>query len=57
MLRKVYVEAKIKLIGEVEEGVSIDHIIGDMEHEFRFIGEEAAILDSEVIDFQVVDSK
>jgi hypothetical protein len=55
--RRVYVEVKVKLIMDVEEGVSIDHIISDMDYDFSFEGEEATINDTEIIDFVVTDSK
>ena len=55
--RRVYVEVKVKLIIDVEEGVSIAHIISDMDYDFSFEGEEATINDTEIIDFVVTDSK
>jgi len=33
----------------VEEGVSIDHIISDLDYDFSFNGEEASIHDTEII--------
>lgn len=55
--RRVYVHVKVKLIMDVEEGVSIDHIISDMDYNFDFNGEEATINDTEIIDFAVINSK
>lgn len=55
--RRVYVEVKVKLIIDVEEGVSIDHIISDMNYNFDFDGEEATINDTDIIDFVITDSK
>jgi hypothetical protein len=55
--RRVVVEVKVKLIMDVKKGVSIDDIISDMDYDFSFSGEEATINDSEIIDFEVTDSK
>ncbi|HRZ18689.1 MAG TPA: hypothetical protein P5136_01415 [Methanofastidiosum sp.] len=55
--RRVVVHVKVKLIMDVEEGVSIDNIISDMDYNFNFNGEEATINDTEIIDFNVIDSK
>lgn len=57
MDRKVYVEVKVRLIVNVEEGVSIDHIINDMDYNFSFSGEEADIVDTEITDWNILDSK
>ncbi len=55
--RRVVVHVKVKLIMDVEEGVSVDTIIQDMDYNFNFTGEEATINDTEIIDFEVIDSK
>lgn len=55
--RRVVVEVKVKLIMDVEEGVSIDHIISDMDYDFSFSGEEATINDTEIVDYNIMDSK
>jgi hypothetical protein len=55
--RRVYVEVKVKLIMDVEEGVSIDHIISDMDYDFSFEGEEATINETEIVDYNIMDSK
>ena len=55
--RRVYVEVKVKLIIDVEEGVSIAHIISDMDYDFSFEGEEATINDTEIVDYDIISSK
>jgi hypothetical protein len=56
-MRKVYVDVKVRLIINMNEDVSVDHIISDMDYDFSFSGEEADIIDTEITDFNVIDSK
>lgn len=55
--RRVVVEVKVKLIIDVEEGTSIDNIINNMDYEFTHADEQATIVDSEIVDFNIIDSK
>ena len=55
--RRVVLELKVKLIMDVEEGVSVDHIISDMDYDFSFNGEEAEIYDTEIENYDIIDSK
>jgi hypothetical protein len=57
MARKVYVTVKTRLIIEVEEGVSIDDIIQEMDYEFISNTENADITDTEIIEYEITDSK
>jgi len=41
----------------VEEGVSIDHIISDLDYDFSINGEETSIHDTEIKEYHAVDSK
>ena len=56
-MRKVYVDVTVRLIINMNEGVSVDNVINDMDYNFSFKGEEADILDSQIENFNVTDSK
>jgi len=55
--RKVYVDVKVRLIINMEEGISVDGIINDMDYTFNSNKGNAEIVDSEIVDFEVTDSK
>ena len=55
--RRVVVELKIKVIMDIEEGVSVDNIVSDLDYNIDFSGEEASIIDTEITDFAVLDSR
>ena len=57
MSRKVYVDVKVRLIINMEEGISVDGIINDMDYTFNSNKGNAEIVDSEIVDFEVTDSK
>jgi hypothetical protein len=57
MSRKVYVGVKVRLIINMEEGVSVDDVINEMDYKFSSNNDGADIVDSEIIDFEVTDSK
>ena len=57
-MRKVYVELKATLVIEVEEGVSVDEIISDMDYNFEYREPDyGEIVDNYLMDWEIVDSK
>jgi hypothetical protein len=54
-MRKVFVELKVKLVIEVEEGVEISEVIGDMD--FTSSTDNSEIVDSKIIEHEIIDSK
>jgi len=56
-MRKVYVEVKMKLVINADDGVEVSEIIDEMEHEFIDNTGKADIYDSEILDYKVIDSK
>ena len=56
-MRKVYVEIKVKVIMNIEEGINVSNVINELDYNFSFPSEEADIVDTEIMDFQVTDSK
>ena len=55
--RRVIFHLTIKVVADVEEGISIDNIVSNLDYDINHPGEEATIYDTEIIDFNVVDSK
>lgn len=55
-MRRVYVDVKVHLIIEAEEGVEIGNIIDEMEYDFISFTDGARICDSDIIDFEITDS-
>lgn len=56
-MRKVTVEVKMKLLIHADEGKDISDVIGEMEHNFIFSGPGADIIDTEILDYEVTDSR
>jgi hypothetical protein len=57
-MRKAYVELKVKIIMELEEGVSVNEVINDMDYKFSYSEPNyGEITDTEILDYEVVDSK
>ena len=56
-MRKVYVDVTIRLIMNVEDGVSIGDVMGEMDYEFNPLDETAEVVDTEMTMFDVIDSK
>lgn len=60
MSRKIYVDVKYRLVLNIEEGTSIDDIMGELNSNFSvadFHEDVAEIVDDEMEDWQIVDSK
>lgn len=55
MSRKVFVEVKARLVIDADEGVEISDVISEM----KFVSQidEADIVDSEILNHEVTDSK
>ena len=56
-MRKVYVNVIAGLIIEMDEGVKVSDVISEMDYDFRFDGEGADIVDSEIVHYEITDSK
>lgn len=58
--RKVYVSVTTRLILRVDEGASVDDIMGEMNYDFSvadFDEERASIEDTEITEWHITDSK
>ena len=56
-MRKVTVEIKVKMIMIVDDGVEISEIIDELDYDISDTTTKATIEDTEIIDYEVVDSK
>jgi hypothetical protein len=56
-MRKVYIETKIRLIIQLEEGILVDDVIQEMDYNFTSMTTGADIIDTEIEDYNIVDSK
>lgn len=57
MARKVYVTVKTRLIIEMEEGVEVSEVIQEMDYNFTSQTDNAEIVETEITDHEVTDSK
>ena len=56
-MRQVTVEVKVKLLINADEGVKISDVINEMGYNFVYSEAEAEIVDAEVYDYEVKDSR
>ena len=56
-MRKVYVEVKVRLIIQAEEGVDINDVIQEMDYDFESTTPGAGILEAEILEHEITDSK
>jgi hypothetical protein len=57
MSRKVFVNVTTRLIFDMEEGIEVDDVIQEMDYDFKSNTTGATIMDTEIRDHEVVDSK
>lgn len=57
MARKIYVEVKTRLIIEIEEGIEFSEVMADMDYNFTSQTDGASVIDSEIIEQEITDSK
>ena len=56
-MRKVFVEVKVKLAVNVNEGCEVSKVIDEMEYDFSDTTGLADVVDTEILDYEVTDSK
>lgn len=56
-MRKVYVEVKVKLIIRQDDDAKIADVIDEMDYSFADTTGKATIEDTEILDYEVTDSK
>jgi hypothetical protein len=55
--RKSYVDVTVRLIVRADEGEEISHVIAEMDYSFKDTTGKAQIEDTEITDYNIVDSK
>jgi hypothetical protein len=56
-MRKVYVNVTTRLILNMDEGIELDDVISDMDYSFESTNTGADVVDSEITNYEVTDSK
>ena len=56
-MRKVTINLQVKLVVNVDEGKEIQEIINEMDYDFYERTSFADILDTEIVGFEIIDSK
>lgn len=56
-MRKVYVEVKTRLIIEADDGIEISEVLDNMDYNFISNTDSADIVDMEIQEWEVTDSK
>jgi len=56
-MKKVYVEVTTRLIISMDEDVEVSEVISEMDYNFDSQTDGADIVDTEIRDFEVTDSK
>jgi len=56
-MKKVTVELKVKLFVNVNENTNIEDVINELEYDFQDTTTEADVIDTEILDFDVIDSR
>ena len=57
MSRKVYVEAKVKLIVRIDEDADTTEVLDELEYSFSDTTGKAQVEDTEIRDWEITDSK
>ena len=56
-MRKVTVQLEMRIVMSVDEGVEISDVINELDYQVNDTTTSADILDTEITDYEVVDSK
>jgi len=56
-VRKVTVKLEMRIVMPVDEGVEISEVVNELDYEVNDTTSAADILDTEITDYEVVDSK
>jgi hypothetical protein len=56
-MRKVYVDLKVRLVLQVEEGIEIANVLDELDYNFSDQTGMADIVDMEIKDYDILDSK
>ena len=57
MSRKVYVNVVTRIIMDLDEGVDVGDMIANMDYEFTSPSDACDFVDTEIRDYEIIDSK
>jgi flagellar assembly factor FliW len=57
MARKMEVEVKVKLIINADDNVALQTVLDEMDYDFTDTTTQAVIEDTEILGYEVIDSK
>lgn len=57
MSRKVFVDVKVRLVINADEGVDISNVVDEADYSFTSNNTGADIVDTEILSQEIVDSK
>lgn len=56
-MRKVHVELRVKLILNMDEDISVSEVLDELDYNFSDTTTKAEVEDTEIQDYEVIDSK
>ena len=56
-MRTVHVQLTVDLTMKVDESVEIGHVVDELEYEFNDTTTQATVEDTEITDYEVLDSR
>lgn len=57
MSRKVYIDVTVRLVINMEEGINVSDVIQEMDYSFDSQTDNVDVIETEIKDFEVADSK
>jgi hypothetical protein len=56
-MRKVYINVMCRIIINADEGIAVSDIMDELDYSFISTNDGADVVDTEMLDYEVVDSK
>jgi hypothetical protein len=56
-MRTVYIEVKVKIIANMDEGLEVGDFVQELDYIFKDNTGRADVMDTEILDYEVTDSK
>jgi hypothetical protein len=56
-MRKVFIKVEIKVVINLDEGIELSKIIENMDYDFVSNNDEADVIETELLGYEVIDSK
>jgi hypothetical protein len=56
-MREVHVELKVKLVLNMDDDISVSEVLDELDYSFSDTTTKAEVEDTEILDYEVIDSK